>query len=130
MFKNLNLFLGMINYYSKLCGNLIDILSPLCMLLHKNTPWHWGKEQSKAFATVRDCLSSDTLLTHYDPKKELTLTCDASPEGVGAILSNGKQPIAYASRTLSSVERNYAQIDREGPSIIYGIKKCHKFYFW
>ena len=122
-------FLGMINYYTRFCSNLTDILSPLYMLLQKNTPWHWGKEQSKAFETARACLSSDTLLTHYDPKKELTLTCDASPEGVGAILSNGKQPIAYASRTLSSAERNYAQIDREGLSIIFGIKKFHKFIF-
>ncbi len=122
-------FLGLINYYSKFCGNLTDILSPLYMLLQKNTPWHWGKEQSKAFETARACLSSDTLLTHYDPKKELTLTCDASPKGVGAILSHGKQPIAYASRTLSSAERNYAQIDREGLSIIFGIKKFHKFIF-
>ena len=83
-------FLGIINYYAKFCSKITDILSPLYKLLKKNTPWHLGKEQSKAFEIARACLSPETLLTHFDQKKEVTLTCDASPEGVGAILFHGQ----------------------------------------
>ena len=42
---------------------------------------------------------------------------------------NGDRPIAFASRSLSLAEKNYSQLDREGLSIIFGVKKFHKFLF-
>ena len=125
----LKAFIGMVNYYAKFCGFLTNALAPLYLLLQKDVKWHWGKEQNTAFEAAKEALSSDTLLTHYDPEKELNLTCDASPVGVAAILSHGERPIAYASRTLNKAEKNYSQIDREGLSLIFGIKKFHKFVF-
>ena len=72
-------------------------------------------------------LASSELLVHLDPEKPMVLAVDASPYGVGAVLSHvcggTERPIAYASRTLNSAERNYSQTEREGLAMIFRVKK-------
>ena len=91
------------------------MLAPLDELLRKETRWHWGKEQMQAFQKSKEFLKSSRLLVHFDSQKELTLACDTSQYGLGAVLSHqmddgSERPIAYASRTLSNAERNYSNI--------------------
>ena len=125
--KELQAFLGMLNYYAWYLPNLSTVLAPLHELLSKDCKWTWEKGQVEAFNQAKGMLNSLDLLVHYDPSKELVLSCDASPYGLGAVLPHiidGKEkPISYASRTLSSAERNYAQLDKEGAAVIFGIKK-------
>ena len=71
---------------------------------------------------------------HYSNDLPLMLDADASQYGVGAVIShvhpNGEErPIAFASRTLNNSERNYAQIEKEALSIIFGVKKFHQHLF-
>lgn len=70
---------------------------------------------------------SDTVLAHFDPHKPLKLSCNASPDGIGVMLlhvmSDGtERPIALVSHSLSTEEKNYAQIDRETLSLVWGVK--------
>ena len=74
-------------------------------LLRVDTKWKWDSACKRAFKEVKEALTSEQVLTHYDPEKELILACDASPYGVGTVLSHivdGKErPIAFASRSLT-----------------------------
>ena len=125
-------FLGLINYYGKFLPNLSSTLAPIYKLLQQHTQWHWGDSQATAFKAAKGALQSSTLLVHYDSSKPLTLTCDASPYGVGAVLSHkfedgSEKPIGFTSRTLSPAEKNYSQLDKEALAIIFGVKKFHDY---
>ena len=100
--SELKAFLGLVNYYGKFMNNLATVLAPLHKLLWKNTSWLWGTEQKSAFNEIKEQLTSDSLLVHYDPDAKLILSCDASAYGVGAVLSHQfndgiEKPIAFAS---------------------------------
>ncbi|CAC5395318.1 unnamed protein product [Mytilus coruscus] len=130
----LKAYLGMLNYYNRFLPNLSHMLKPLHVLLQKNTKWSWGKEQEKAFIESKQLLKSASVLVHFDPKKTLILACNASPYGVGAVLSHkiddgSDKPIAYTSRTLTSAEKNYSGLEKESLAIIFGIKKFHQYLY-
>ena len=71
---------------------------------------------------------------HYDLKLHLILACDASTYEIGAVLAHrmpdgSEKPIGYASRTLNKAEKNYSQLEKEGLSLVFGIKKFYSYVF-
>lgn len=128
---DLRSFLGLVNYYSKFIDNTATLFAPLYKLLTKNCPWIWTEKEDNAFKAAKQTLLQSPLLVHFDPEKQLFLACDASPVGLGAVIShrvNGiEQPIAFASRTLSIAERNYPQIEREALSLVFGVSKFRDY---
>ena len=125
-------FLGLLNFYAKFLPNLSTVLAPLYVLLQKQRPWSWGLAQQRAFAEAKQRLVSSSLLVHYSEHRELLLSADASPYGVGAVLSHrmedgSEKPIAYASRSLSPAERRYSQLDKEALAIIFAVTKFRQY---
>ncbi|KAJ8032524.1 hypothetical protein HOLleu_26075 [Holothuria leucospilota] len=133
--SELRSFLGMLNYYGKFIHNLATLVQPLYALLNRDAQWYWSRACEEAFVEAKKILTSSKVLAHYDASKTLVLSVDASPVGVGAVRvshrypDGSERPIAYASRTLSPAERNYAQIEKEALAIIYGIKKFHLYVY-
>ncbi|XP_041957495.1 uncharacterized protein K02A2.6-like [Alosa sapidissima] len=132
--KELRAFLGLVNYYGRFMPNQSTVLASLYRLLKDQVEWEWKRPEQKAFEKCKELLTSDKVLVHYDPDLLLTLACDSSAYGIGAVIqhempSGEKRPIAYASRTLASAEKNYSQIEKEGLSLIFGVKKFHQ-YLW
>ena len=130
--SQLKAFLGMLNYYAKFLPNISSRLAPLYKLLQKAVVWSWGAKQQRAFKEAKNALTLAEVLVHYDPTKQLRLSCDASPYGVGAVLSHKlddgtEHPIAFASRSLAPAERKYAQLDKEGLAIIFGVKHFRQY---
>lgn len=132
--QELKSYLGLITFYAKFLPNLSTLLEPLYRLLHNDNIWDWTLSCKQVFTASKDLLIRHPVLVHYDSSKPLILACDASPYGIGAVIShvmdNGSErPIAFASRTLSKQERKYPQLEREALSIIFGVKKFSKFLY-
>jgi len=77
-------------------------------------PWQRKEEQQKAFELAKRQLTTNRILVHYDPRKTTFQACDASPFGVGAVISHKfeneeEKPTAFASRCLASTEKKYSQ---------------------
>lgn len=132
--SELKAFIGILNYYGKFLPQLATKLAPLYRLLRKDIRWNWGPEQQRAFTQAKSLLKSEAVLTHYDGEKKLILDCDASPYGVGAVLSHemedgSERPVGYASRTLTPAEKGYSQLDKESLAIMYGVQKFHYYLY-
>ncbi|XP_039543047.1 uncharacterized protein K02A2.6-like [Pimephales promelas] len=131
----LKAYLGLLNYYNKFLPNLATLLAPLHLLLRKEVPWMWKKPQQEAFKDSKSLLKSAEVLVHYSSDSELVLACDASPYGVGAVLSQRRKgesmekPLGFMSRTLTSAEKRYSQLDKEGLAVIFGIQRFHKYLY-
>ena len=108
-------FLGLVNYCARLIPNLATTAEPLRKLTHGHQPRTWGPEQQRAFDELRHALTSEDVMAHFVTGAPTELRADASPVGLGAVLTqtiNGiTRPVAYASRTLSDVERRYSQTE-------------------
>ncbi|KAL1446405.1 hypothetical protein WDU94_012412 [Cyamophila willieti] len=106
---------------------------PLRCLLKKNHQWCWTAQCEAAFLNLKSVLCSDKVLMPFNPSLPVVLTTDASPYGVAAVLShcieNVEHPIAYASRSLTSSEQNYSQLDREALAIIFGVTHFYNYLY-
>ena len=89
---------------------------------------------NKHFKKLNKSWHLPLFLIHYDLSLPLRLAGDASQYGIGAVISqvglNGyEQPVAYASRTLSTPEQNYSQIEKEALLLIFGLRKFHQYLY-
>ena len=91
--------------------------------------FYWGKPQEEAFSKVKEIITQEPgqVLAYYDPAKPLILQTDSSRSGLGATLLQEGKPIAYASKSLTSSEKNDAQIELECLGILFGLRR---YYHW
>ena len=120
--KELRFFLGMITYCTNFLPNLATITELLRILTKKDVPWVWTRHHQDTFNCLKQLLSSAQALAYFNTKAETQIITDASPHGPGALIAQRQstdnfQPICYASRALSDVERRYSQIERESLAI-------------
>lgn len=115
-------FLGLVNYVGKFIPDLATLTYELRILMKKDTDFKWGDKQQAAFDTLKDVLTSDAVLGYFDANDRTRIFVDASPVAVGAVLlqqnSRGWRVIAYASKSLSDVEKRYSIGISMGPGTI------------
>jgi hypothetical protein len=104
--SQLKSYLGILNFYHRFLPNVASVLSPLHKLLQKGISWKWSNKEAQAFQKSKDLLLTADVLEHYDPNKTLTLSCDASSYGIGAVLSQNsgdvEHPVGFVSRFVNT----------------------------
>ena len=115
-------FLRMANYVSHFIPKLSETVTPLRQLTRKETDWKWEAEHQQAFKKIQSCLIEPPVLRFFDSELQTKLQCDASSQGLGGVLIQDGQPVAYSSRALTKTEKHYAQIEKELQSVVFGLE--------
>lgn len=90
---------------------------------------HWTDIRGNAVQQVKLLVINAPVLKIFVSTQSLTLQCDASDEGLGAILLQKDQPIASANRSLTDAESRYAQMEKELWAILYGLERFHTYTY-
>lgn len=116
-------FLGLCSYYRRFVPKFAELAEPLHRLLRKGVTFAWDPACATAFTTLKQLLVSPPVLAFPNPNVPYVLHTDASAFALGAVLVQNEHPVAYASRTLSSSERNYSATERECLAVVWAIKE-------
>ena len=119
--------LGFVNYLSKFLPKLSDVSAPLRELTTGQSKFTWAKQHDEAFATIQQLVIQHPVLKFYNIEEEVTIQTDASDKGLGAVLLQSGQPVAFAYRTLSPTEKNYATIEKECLAIVFACERFNQY---
>ena len=142
--KELQAFLGIINYLGKFSPGMAEICKPLCKLTSSKMTWTWNASYQQLFNKVKSIVKA-VCMKFYNDSKPLYLETDASGVSHGAAMlqlcdnmacQKGLapnniilHPIAFASKSLTSVEWRYSNIGCEALGILHGFEKFHHYCF-
>jgi hypothetical protein len=125
--KQLQCFLGMVNFYRQFLPNCAKVLKPLTDLLRGNPKTlAWSDAATEAFEQTKRLLVAAVPLRHPAPNAELSLATDASDSHIGGVMQQKVgdhwQPLGFFSRKLSETESCYSTFDRELLAVFSAIK--------
>ena len=109
--KEVQSFIGMINYLTKFSPRLTELAEPIRELVKEKVPFNWGPEHQAAFTMLKKEIVRAPILAYYNPQKETVLQTDASTKGLGACLLQDKKPIYFTSKALTKTQRGYVAIE-------------------
>ena len=131
--KDVERFLGLVNYLARFIPDMSTIAAPLNQLRNKNTEWIWESTQEIAWKKLKDVVVSSPVLQFFDPRKEIKISSDASQSGLGAVLlqlhDDKWLPVAYASRSMTTAETRYAQIEKETLAMTFACERFDQYIY-
>ena len=129
--KDVERLLGTVKYFAKFVPNLSTATAPIRELLRKDTEFQWSHERNKAFKEIKEILTRQpsAVLKFFDVTKPITVSFDASKNGLAAVLLQDEQPIAYASRSMTEAETRYAQIEKELLAVLFALERFNQYTY-
>ena len=103
--KQVQSFIGMINYLSKLSIWLSELAEPIRELSKEKVPFNWGPEHQSAFDLMKREIASAPVLAYYNPKKQTVLQTDTSIKGLGTCLFQDEKPVYFASKVWTDAQK-------------------------
>lgn len=129
--KGIRSFLGHAGFYRRFIKDFSKIARPLTNLLAKDAPFDFDDECLKSFHLLKNALISAPIIQPPDWKLPFEIMCDASDYAVGAVLGQTKDKkhhaIAYASKTLTGAQLNYATTEKELLAVVFAIDKFRSY---
>ncbi|GJW40448.1 putative reverse transcriptase domain-containing protein [Tanacetum coccineum] len=122
-------FLGLAGYYQRFIKKNSKIAKSLTELTQKNKKYIWGEDQETAFQLLKQKLCEALILTLPEGNDDFVVYCDASHQGLGAVLMQKEKFIAYASRQLKPHKENYITHDLELGAVVFALK-IRKHYLY
>jgi len=119
-------FLGLARYYRKFIRHFGSIAAPLTQLLTKEG-FYWNDEADMAFPKLKTALTSSPVLRLPNFSQGFVIECDASGIGLGAILSQQNQPVAYFSEALKGSSLTLSTYEKEMLAIVKAIQKWRPY---
>ncbi|GKB54416.1 putative reverse transcriptase domain-containing protein [Tanacetum coccineum] len=115
-------FLGLAGYYQRFIKDFLKIAKYLMELTQKNKKYIWGEDQESAFQLLKQKLCEAPILALPEGNNDFVVYCDASLQGLGAVLMQREKVIAYASQQLKPHEENYTTHDLELVAVVVALK--------
>ncbi|GJW33492.1 retrovirus-related pol polyprotein from transposon 17.6 [Tanacetum coccineum] len=107
---------------SEIYQRFFKIAKYLTELTQKNKKYIWGENQESAFQLLRQKLYEAPILALPEGNDDFVIYCDASHQGLGAVLMQREKVIAYSSRQLKPHEENYTTHDLELGAVVFALK--------
>jgi hypothetical protein len=127
--------LGLSTFCSRLIKNHATITDPLRELTRSKAEMKWTEVEKQALEGLKEAASGE-ILSYFNINYDSYLIVDASPIGLGAILVQVNpidvediRIIAYASRSLSDVERRYSHLEKECLAMAFGCEQFHIYLY-
>ncbi|XP_041009475.1 uncharacterized protein LOC121253540 [Juglans microcarpa x Juglans regia] len=124
--KSLRGFLGLTGYYRKFIKGYGLIASPLTELLKLNS-FFWSERADTAFQDLKTAVTSPPVLRLPDFSQPFTLECDASGGGIGAVLMQEGQPIAFFSKALKGRALTLSTYEKEFLALVTAVQKWRPY---
>ena len=127
-------FLGMVTYLGKFVPQLSQVTEPLRSIVKQPEPFVATESLIAAFNAVKQAVASSLqTLAYFRPSPDVrtAVSCDASPQGLGAILWQHDKgqwvPVTCASRSLTDVETRYSQMEREMLGVVFALTRFRQY---
>nr|GEU62348.1 reverse transcriptase domain-containing protein [Tanacetum cinerariifolium] len=122
-------FLGFTGYYHRFIKDFSKIAKSLTILTQKDKKFVWGEDQEMAFQILKLKLCEAPILALPEGNNDFVVYCDASIQGLGAVLTQREKVIAYASRQLKPHEENYTTHDLELGAVVFALKILRHYLY-
>jgi hypothetical protein len=131
--KEVQSFIGFANFYRRFIADFSHHARALFDLTWKDVPFVWGTREEDAFTKIKELVTSAPVLVLPYSTRPYRVEADGSGVATGAVLSqpsseDGKwHPVAFLSKSLSAVERNYEIHDTEMLAIIRALEEWRHY---